>query len=104
MEMSRSNTSVGVSNKHQLVNLYLLRVRSRWYAKGHKIYTSSDRMSLLSVCCCSCYYHRKRFVVGGINGRERDMSQVSDGAVERMPRARLLLGCTCCVSKNDPSP
>ena len=35
----------------------------------------------------------KRFVVGGTNGRERDRSQVSDGKVERMPRARLLLGC-----------
>ena len=35
----------------------------------------------------------KRFVIGGINGRERDKSQVSDEKVERMPRARLLLGC-----------
>ena len=29
----------------------------------------------------------KRFVVGGINGRERNRSQVSDGRVERKPRA-----------------
>ena len=28
--------SVGVSNKHQLVNLYLLRVRPGWCTKGHK--------------------------------------------------------------------
>ena len=29
----------------------------------------------------------ERFVVVGTNGRERDMSQVSNGKVERMPRA-----------------
>ena len=45
----------------------------------------------------------KRFVVGGINGRERNRSQVSDGRVERMPRARLLLGYVLCVKIN-PSP
>ena len=44
---------------------------------------------------------KKRFVVGGINGRERDRSQVSDGKVERTLRARLLLGCVLCVI--DPS-
>ena len=33
----------------------------------------------------------KRFVVGVTNGRERDMSQVSDGKVEWVPRAWLLL-------------
>ena len=38
----------------------------------------------------------KRFVVRGTNGRERDRSQVSDGRVERMPRARLQLGCVLC--------
>ena len=44
----------------------------------------------------------ERFIVRGINGRERDRSQVSDGKVERMPRARLLLGCVLC--EIDPSP
>ena len=39
---------------------------------------------------------RKRFVVGGTNGRERDRSQVSDGKVERTPRTRLLLDCVLC--------
>ena len=43
---SFSETSiVGVSNKHQLVNLYLLRVRPGWCAKGHKVYTGSGKMS-----------------------------------------------------------
>ena len=32
---------VGVSNKHQLVNLYLLCVRLGWCTKGHKVYTGS---------------------------------------------------------------
>ena len=35
----------------------------------------------------------ERFIVGGINGRERERSQVSDGMVERTPRAQSLLGC-----------
>ena len=38
----------------------------------------------------------KRFVVGGINGRERDRSQVFDGKVERVLRARLLLSYVLC--------
>ena len=46
---------VGVSNEHQLVNLYLLRVWPGWCTKGHKVYTGSGRMSLHPVCCCLCY-------------------------------------------------
>ena len=49
------STCVGVSNKHRLVNLYLLRVRLGWCTKGHKVYTGLGRMSLRPVCCCSCY-------------------------------------------------
>ena len=44
----------------------------------------------------------KRFVVGGTNGREGDRSQVSDGKVERMSRARLLLGYVLCVESIRP--
>ena len=33
----------------------------------------------------------ERFVVGGTNGRERDMSQVSDGKVKQVLRAWMLL-------------
>ena len=36
------------------------------------------------------------FVVGCTNDQERDGSQVSDEKVERMLRARLLLGCVLC--------
>ena len=35
----------------------------------------------------------ERFVVGGINGQERDRSQFSDRKVERVLRGRLLLSC-----------
>ena len=38
----------------------------------------------------------ERFVVGGTNSRERDMSQVSDRTVERVLRAWLLLSCVLC--------
>ena len=38
----------------------------------------------------------ERFVVEGINGRERDRSQVSDGKLERALRAWLLLSCVLC--------
>ena len=38
----------------------------------------------------------KKFIVGGINSRDRDKSQVSDGKVERALRAWLLLNCVLC--------
>ena len=47
--------TVGVSNKHQLVNLYLLRVRLGWCAKRHNVYTGLDRMSLCLVYYYLCY-------------------------------------------------
>ena len=50
-----NNICVSVSNKHQLVNLYLLRVRPGWCTKGHKVYTGSGRVSLRLVHSCLCY-------------------------------------------------
>ena len=38
----------------------------------------------------------ERFIVGSTNGRERDMSQVSDGKVKRVLRACMLLSCVVC--------
>ena len=40
--------------------------------------------------------YTEKFVVGGTNWRERDMSQVSDEKVERALRAQLLLSCVLC--------
>ena len=44
----------------------------------------------------ACIISTERFVAGDTNARERDMSQVSDGKVKRMPIARLLLSCVLC--------
>ena len=44
----------------------------------------------------ACIISTERFVVGGTNGRERDKSQVYDGKVEHVLRARLLLSCVLC--------
>ena len=59
--------------------------------------TSSLMLLVLSV--------PKRFVVGGTNDRERERSQVSDGMIERTPRAWSLLGCmrdVLCLSNWSP--
>ena len=52
--------------------------------------------SYVQFAAVACVISTERFVVGGINGRERDRSQVSDGKVEKVPRAWLLLSCVLC--------
>ena len=48
--------TVGVSSKHQRVNLCYCALGSDSMLKRHKVYTGSGRMSLRPVCsCCSCY-------------------------------------------------
>ena len=44
----------------------------------------------------------ERFVVGGTNGQERDMSQVFDEEVERVLRAWMLLSYVVCVESIHP--
>ena len=47
---------LGVSNKHQRVNLCYCASGPDGILKRHKVYTGSDRMSLRPVRgCCSCY-------------------------------------------------
>ena len=92
-------STVGDSNKHQLVNLY-------YYALGPDGVLKDTRFILVRAKCPYVQFavvarviSTKRFIVGGTNSRERKRSQVSDGMVERTPRARLLLGCmrgVCC--------
>ena len=41
----------------------------------------------------ACIISTERFIVGGTNGRERDMSHVSDGKVKWVLRAWTLLSC-----------
>ena len=82
---------VGVSSKHQLVNLYYYALGLDVVLKRHKVCTGSGRMFLRPVRgCCSCYLHWKVHS-RGTNGRERDRFQVSDGKVERVLRAWMLL-------------
>ena len=45
----------------------------------------------------ACIISTERFVAGDTNARERDMSQVSDGKVEWVLRAWMLLSCAVCV-------
>ena len=46
----------------------------------------------------------ERFVVGGTNGRERDMSQVSDGKVKQVLRAWMLLSYVVWCVRNQSVP
>ena len=46
----------------------------------------------------------KRFIVGGTNGQERDMSQVSDGKVKQVLRAWMLLSYVVWCVRNQSVP
>ena len=52
--------------------------------------------SYVQFVVAACVISTKRFVVGGTNGRDRDMSQVSNRKVKRALRDWLLLGCVLC--------
>ena len=89
--------TVGVSNKHQLVNLYLCALGLDGALKDTRfilVRTECPYVYCVAACVIST---EKWFIVGGTNGRERDWSQVSDGRVERMPRAWRWPGCVCDV-------
>ena len=73
-----------------------MRVGPGWCAKRHKVYTSSGECPYVQFAAAAHVISTERFVVGVTNGRERDMSQVSDGKVERTLRAWLLLSCVLC--------
>ena len=50
--------TIGVSSKHQLVNLYYCALGPDGVLKRHKVYTDSGKMSLRPVHgSCSCYLH-----------------------------------------------
>ena len=82
--------TIGVSSKHQRVNLY-------YCAFGPNGVLKDTRFILVRAECPYIQFAAarvictKKFVVGGINWRERDGTQVSDGKVERMQNAWLLL-------------
>ena len=95
--------TVGVSSKHQRVNLC-------YCASDPDGVLKDTRFILVRAECPYVYFMvaahvicTKNFIVGGTNWRERDGTQVSNGKVERMPRARLLLGYVSCVEFIRPS-
>ena len=98
--------TVGVSNKHQLVNLYCCALGSDGVLKDTRFILVRAECPYIQFATARVISTKKRFVVGGINGRERERSQVSDEMVERTPRAWSLLGCMCdvlCVELISPS-
>ena len=87
---------VGVWSKHQRVNLYYCSFGLDGVLKDIRFILVRVECPYIQFAAAAHAISTKRFVVGGTNGRERDMSQVSDGKVERAMRAWLLLGCVLC--------
>ena len=82
---------VGVSSKHQRVNLC-------YYASGSDGVLKDTRFMLVQAECPYVQFvaaarviSTEKFIVGVTNRRERDMSQVSNGKIKWVPRARSLL-------------
>ena len=80
-------STVGVSSKHQLVNLYYCAFDPDGVLKRYKVYTGSAECPYVQFVVAARVICTEKFVVGGTNGWERDRSQVSDGKVERVTRA-----------------
>ena len=59
--------------------------------KGTRFILVRAECPYVQFAASACIISTERFVAGDTNARERDMSQVSDGKVERMLRAWLLL-------------
>ena len=59
--------------------------------KRHKVYTGSGECPYVQFVAAAHVISTKKFIVGVTNGRERDRSQVSDGKIKWVPRARSLL-------------
>ena len=79
--------TVGVSNKHRLVNLYLCALGPDGVLKDIMFILIQAECLYVQSAAAVHVINTERFIVGGTNGRERDLSQVSDGKVERVPRA-----------------
>ena len=69
----------------------LLRVRPRWCAKKTRFILVLAECPYVQFMAAAHVISTEKFVVRVTNGRERDKSQVSDGKVEWMLRAQLLL-------------
>ena len=83
--------TVGVSSKHQRVNLYYCALGPDDVLKDTRFILVRAECPYVQFAAAAHVISTKRFVVGSTNGQERDRSQVSDGKVEWMPRGWLLL-------------
>ena len=91
---------VGISSKHQRVNLYYFMLGPDDLLKDTRFILVRAECLYVQFAAAHVISTEKRFVVGGTNGRERDRSQVSNEKVKRTPRAWLLLGCVLCAKKD----
>ena len=82
---------VGVSSKHQRVNLYYCALDPDGVLKDTRFILIRAECPYVQFAAAARVNSTERFVVGVTNGRERDRSQVSDGKVERALRVWLLL-------------
>ena len=91
---TRSKGIIGVSSKHQRVNLCYCASGPDDVLKRHKVYNilvKAECPYVQSVVVARIISTEK-FIVGVTNRRERDRSQVSGGKNEWVPRAWSLLG------------
>ena len=88
--------TVGVSSKHQRINLYYCAFGPNGVLKDTRFILVRAECPYVQFAAATRVISTERFVVGVTNGRERDRSQVSDGKVERTLRALLLLRCVLC--------
>ena len=81
---------VGVSCKHR-VNLYYCALDPDGVLKDTRFILVQAECPNIQFVAAAHIISTERFIVWGTNRRERDRSQVSDGKVEQVLRARMLL-------------
>ena len=83
--------TVGVSSKHQRVNLYYCALNPDGVLKDTKFILVRAKCPYIQFVAAARVISTERFVGGVTNRRERDRSQVYDGKVKWVPTAWLLL-------------
>ena len=86
------NSSVSVSNKHWLVNLYLCALGPDGALKDTRFILVRAECPYVQFVAAARVTSTEKFEIGVTNRRERDKSQVSGGKNKGVPRARSLLG------------
>ena len=83
---------VGVSSKHQRVNLCYCAFGPDGMLKDTRFILVRAECPYIQFVAAAHVISTEKFIVGVTNGREMDRSQVSGGKNESVPRARSLLG------------